>query len=323
MPHWYLKAGVQGAISLLPQARRWNRLLQRHVTGRLRLTDPYALGKWSTALGHLELTGRTGRLPATVVELGTGWFPVVPIALSLTGVPRVWTIDSQALLADDQVVATLTTVRDLHRAGCIEIPDRGLRRLEQALADPVGDPYRRLSLVGVTALVGDARRLALPTGSVELIVSNETLEHIPRDVIADIFTRFSHVGRPGAMMSHRIDMADHYASFDRRLSPYHFLRYSDRRWRWFDNGLQHQNRLRLSDHRQLHRSTGWHVVREAEPVGDPDALAGSPIAPQFAHLDPADLATYGVWLISRLAAADPAPAPLDRHPEPVVSALSG
>lgn len=37
MPHWYLKAAIQGALSRFPEPQRYNRLFQRHVT-RVRST---------------------------------------------------------------------------------------------------------------------------------------------------------------------------------------------------------------------------------------------------------------------------------------------
>ena len=54
--------------------------------------------------------------------------------------------------------------------------------------------------------------------------------------------------RPDGAFSSRIDLSDHFAHFDRSLSPYNFLRYSDRAWGLANSSLLHQNRLRRPDY---------------------------------------------------------------------------
>src|SRR5436305_15290696 len=98
MASWLLKAAVQGAISSLPARDRLNRLLQERVTGSLTLTDEVFERKLAQCRRHLE-SYRTqhGTLPGHVLELGTGWYPIIPIGLSLAGVERVTTMDVSPL----------------------------------------------------------------------------------------------------------------------------------------------------------------------------------------------------------------------------------
>src|SRR4030095_4374271 len=103
MPPWRLKAAVQGALSLLPEPQRWNRFLQSYVTGSLELGDAYFIEKWQQAAHHAEHAARRGGIAgARVMELGTGWFPIVPVGLALAGAARVDTVDLHDLLRHDK-----------------------------------------------------------------------------------------------------------------------------------------------------------------------------------------------------------------------------
>ena len=113
--------------------------------------------------------------------------------------------------------------------------------------------------LGIELLLTDARRIDLPAGHVDLFVSNNTLEHIPKDVLVGIFREFRRVGRRDSVMAHHIDLSDHYAGFDPSITVYNFLRFSERRWRLFNNRLHYQNRLRISDYRCIHVEAGWEL----------------------------------------------------------------
>jgi hypothetical protein len=97
-------------------------------------------------------------------------------------------------------------------------------------------------------------------------------------------------------MDHFIDMSDHYAHFDRRISEYNYLRYSDRRWRPFNNRLQYQNRLRISDYRRIVQEAGFRVVAEDAERGPAELLEQITLAPRFRSYSQEDLAVLRCWL---------------------------
>src|SRR5262245_48324869 len=105
---WWLKAGVQGTLSLFPQPQRWNRLFQRYVTRSITLQERTFQRKWRQALRHVAnwRSERTA-LPASALELGTGWHPVVPCGLALLGVPRIHTLDVTSLLCTRTLAETI------------------------------------------------------------------------------------------------------------------------------------------------------------------------------------------------------------------------
>jgi hypothetical protein len=299
MPPWVLKAAVQGVTSLLPGAEHVNRMLQRFVTGSLELDEATLLSKYGRCRQHLANYAAHGapRSAVAVMELGTGWFPVAPVGFALCGAAPVWSVDIVSHLAREQVLAVLRGfVACAPRLEGV-VPER-LARLERVLADPAGGPDELLAAVGVTNVLADARSLDVGR-RIDLIVSNNTLEHIPYEVMHDMFVHFRELVSEGGLMSHWIDMSDHYMNFDGSIGPYNFLKFPGPLWRLFNNKHQYQNRLRLPDFRHLHRSTGWTVVEERNTAGRAEELRRIRIAREFRRYREEDLLVYETWMVSR------------------------
>lgn len=316
MPSWYIKAGLQGALSLLPQPQRWNYVLQRHITGRLHLNDSYFESRLAACRQHIEniaFARQTDRPPPTVLELGTGWHPMVPVGLYLCGVDQITSVDVTPLTAPHLLAETLDFFvryadEDRLREHLPTVqPDRveTLRAVQAVVSSaPLDDLFGRLH---IKTVVTDARSLPYPDNSIGVFVSNTTLEHIPPDVIAGIFREFRRVGGASALMSHLIDLSDHYSGFDRTITPYHFLRYPPGRWRWFNNQLQFQNRLRVSDYRRLHHDNGFDIIREDNRTGTPEQVAQvtqMQLADMFKHYTHDDLIVTASGMVS-VAQPDP------------------
>jgi hypothetical protein len=280
MPSWLLKAAVQGAISPLPGRDRLNQLLQRYITGSVALTEEVFARKVAQCHRHLEsYKTQQGVVPRHVLELGTGWYPIVPLGLIDAGVERVTTVDVNPLC-------------DLPRARSA-VERSGRERGADAAATSAAE---LLEPLGIRVLIRDVRDSGLDPSSVDLFVSNNTLEHIPPATLAEIMAEFRRLAAPGAVMDHFIDMSDHYAHFDRKISEYNYLRYSDRRWRAFNNRLQYQNRLRVSDYRRIVQEAGFRVVAEDAERGPAEALEQITLAPRFRSYPRDELAVVRCWL---------------------------
>jgi hypothetical protein len=303
VPSWLLKAGVQGAISLVPGRHRLNALLQRHVTRSLTLSEAVFEAKLAQCSHHLarfrDLRG-SGSPPTAVLEVGTGWYPIVPIGLALAGADEVTTVDVSPLTDADRTRRTLELYATWLRAGRLALPGMDAARAQRALgrareAD-TASARELLAHLGVRALVGDARATRLPDATIDLIVSNNTFEHIPPAVLPAVMAELRRVAAPGAVMDHFIDISDHYAHFDHSLTEFNYLRYPPRVWRLFNNRLQYQSRLREPDYRRLFEAAGFRVVAQESERGAPKELAAIPLAPQFRHYAHDDLLVLRTWI---------------------------
>lgn len=305
MPSWLLKAALQGVMSALPASDRLNYLFQRHVTGSVVLSDEVFQRKVAQCSRHIQsfqAARADAGLPGVALELGTGWYPVVPVGLALAGVTRVVTVDVSSLLSPERTRRVLAAYAALLRSGEAEkllpriSPDRAAVVAAAAADQATKSTDELLAPLGIQVLIGDARASGLPAGSVDLFVSNNTFEHIAPQVLREIVAEFKRLAAPGAVMDHFIDMSDHYAHFDGAITEFNYLRYSDRTWRLFNNRLQYQSRLRIPDYRRIVGEGGFSIVAEDDEQGPADALAAVALAPRFRHYAVEDLLTLRVWL---------------------------
>ena len=114
MKKWIAKALVQKVLSLLPGAHRWNKWFQKYVTRGYWLTPDLFARKRHHAQEHLDsykrlrtTSGGSASVPKTALEIGTGWYPVVPLSLIAAGVERVYSVDIVWLCTREQLERTL------------------------------------------------------------------------------------------------------------------------------------------------------------------------------------------------------------------------
>jgi hypothetical protein len=149
--------------------------------------------------------------------------------------------------------------------------------------------------------IGDATSTGLPPGSIDLFVSNNVFEHVPREELGRILVEQHRVGSPGALLSHHIDLRDHYAKVDRRISVYHMLRFSSRAWWWLNSRMEPQNRLRQSDYLRLLDDTGFELLSNGTTTGSSTAYAAARrnLAREFEGYAEDDLAVINMWIAAR------------------------
>lgn len=304
---WIAKALLQKAFSMMPGGHRINYIFQKRVSKRLIATEASIATRIRWAGEHLAYyTQVTGNIrPNSVLELGTGWWLTVPIAFFLCGIKRIATIDITPLLRMNELRALITVYANIpyerlksYLPQADEIAYQQLVALSQT---PMDDLISILKTLHIEYLITDARETHFDEGEFDLIVSNTTLEHISKPILTQIFGEFARISGENTIMSHLIDLSDHYAHVDKSLTPYNFLRYSQRTWAWFfNNNLHYQSRLRFPNYQRIHTQTGFEIIiadvnRESAPQ-----LAHLKIHPDFAKYSQDDLAVTSAWMISRL-----------------------
>lgn len=296
---WLVKAAAQRGLSVLPRADAANYWFQRHVTHGLPRSDDSFLVHARETLVHLRAFEEHGSVPAGdahFYEFGAGWDLVTPLLFRALGVRAQTLIDIRANVRFDAVAETLAQI-DRHRA---QVESEAGRPLERLPAIGSLDDLERLGIVYLAPR--DARDTRLQAESFDFASSTFTLEHIPAKDIAPILAESARLLRGEGVMSHSIDMEDHYSFFDSSVSPYNFLRYGERRWAVANSPLHYQNRLRLPDYLALFERPGLELleVRREDP-GDEDRreLAGLDLAPRFRGYDVNELGVRGAVVVAR------------------------
>ncbi|OFY37441.1 MAG: hypothetical protein A2W91_14710 [Bacteroidetes bacterium GWF2_38_335] len=259
MKKWVLKAIVQKIISWLPFSNKINYFFQKHITKGVTLTNELFEAKLVQAEKHLGyyrvLNINKGEVNSTL-ELGTGWFPVIPVCMFLAGADRIITVDISNLIKEKNLNITIEKFIEYFSNGKLQklFPKVILSRFEliKSTYEETKSGQQTLQKLNIQTLICDARKLPISESQIDLITSNNTFEHIYPSILIDILSEFKRVSKPGGVQSHFIDMSDHFAHLDKSITIYNFLRFSDKRWKFIDNNVQPQNRLRISDYRKLY-----------------------------------------------------------------------
>ena len=305
MKKWVLKAVVQKGISFLPFKHQINFLFQKYVTKGVNLTEPYFEDRLTHYKHHSQFQEKYKKTlrGITVLELGTGWHPVVPIGFFLSGADQIYTVDISELTDREKVLDTIDIFLRYQKDGrlasfCKVAPER-LAVLETIATRRASYDWEQIKeALNLQYLVVDARKLPLENQTIDLITSNNTFEHVYADVLKDILLSFKRVLNPNGLMSHFIDMSDHFAHLDRSITIYNFLQFSEQQWSLIDNSVQPQNRWRIPQFRELYQELGLPITEELNREGDLEALKSVQIHSSFQKMSLEDLAVSHSYVVS-------------------------
>jgi hypothetical protein len=239
---------------------------------------------------------------ACVLEVGSGWQPMIPIIYSLAGASRVYLTDLNKLLRPDTFNAALESLRT-QRQMILDKLKLDPQKLDHALRSEPGTPMeqrlKELNLVYMAPC--DCRKMSLPAASLEVVTSRACLEHVPPDVIQDIFHESFRLLKKGGVMCHIVDHSDHWEHMDKSITRVNFLQYSESVFRWTCiNPLNYQNRLRHPEYIEMLGKAGFRLVREEHKVDQPSlkALPQMNLPERFHRFSTEELATIDSYLLA-------------------------
>ena len=271
---WKLKSRAFRLLSRLPGGALY--FVQRHVTRRSRVDIRMIHEGWKY---HREAVERTGA--KRLIEFGAGK-----------------TLAQNLYLSD---LLDLQEVVDLNPMMELGMVNEAIVQLVALGASLDGRPVR--SAAELEEIYGiryrapfDMRATGHQDASFDICVSTNTLEHVPRDDIAAIFTELRRILRPDGRVSAMIDYSDHYAHSDRSLSRLHYLTLSETEWQRHNHANHYQNRLRHGHYADIFASTGFAVLSD-EPTDYADP-AGLALRDELCTGAPTDFATTGFWQLT-------------------------
>lgn len=210
-----------------------------------------------------------------VLEIGTGWFPVIPLMLSIEGAEHIYMTDLTRHMDDITFRATLEFLKK-------QRPD--LEKLSSVYSlDDIPASY---------LAPFDASQV--PDQSVDLVISRTVLEHVPRDDIADFLSSLRPKLAPGGHMIHLVDNSDHLEFNDKAVSRVNFLTWSERKHSLINFLIKGgENRLRHHEYPAIFAQAGFDVVKERAFVDKPtlDVIDSLELEAPFSGMTPQQLAT--------------------------------
>ena len=303
--NWRVKGVIQGALSRMPGGGILNNYLQTTL-GSLRdfeaNVDVKVLDDWLVLAGYMhELGVRPQNLD--YVEVGTGWYPTLPICFWLAGARSCRTFDVTRHLNPKMTFRMLSRLKH-HLPAIAEASYRPLAEVQADYASlckaKTAEELLRAANIEYLA-PHDAAYSGLPDSSVDVVFSNSVLEHVHPDAILRIMHESRRILRKGGLAIHSVNCGDHYAYFDRSITAANYLTYPQRKWSKWNNSLLYQNRLRPSDFMDLAEASGMRIVlRKCKP--NPQLLSVLPalaIAPEFRHYPPEQLASTSIGFVAQ------------------------
>lgn len=309
--NWKLKAHMLAVLSRLPAGDQlYHRLQQVAGTNKLHLDRDL---ERAFELVRLAREVDASLKDASILEVGTGWRPLVPFVFALCGAKSVVTVDVNPWLTHDyaleiwkalgsrlELIAAETGVR------LMDVRDR-YRKVDFSLKDL----HEFLGQANVTyQYPADARSTGLPENSIDMVVSSNVLEHIPHEVQTDIHLESLRVLKSGGIAVHRFNPQDHYSTVDGKITNANFLRFSEKQWNWLGgSGLAYHNRLRAPAYRDMFKNVGFdlRICRERVDERSLEAIESGelPLSSEFISELPRDLAVDYMWVVAQKPLSQP------------------
>ena len=305
--HWKTKVKIQRALEQFPGGRRayaWcQRLngsrgdgqLKSNVEQGLRLLKTFA--KAGQSIQDLE-----------TMEIGSGWAMIVPLVFWLNGQRSCHTYDLSHLVDPALLQKAMRRLAKLcadpaalesHRPFTLR-PERGalFRQLVEARTDAIELLERCEIHYHAPA---DAGETPHADGSLDLVFSNNVLEHVPPDAIRRLFREARRTLKSGGWMLHVIDPSDHFAHDDGSISPINFLTYSEADFARFNNSFGFQNRLRGAQHRQLMEEAGFEILHWESRLNAAaqEHLPRLKLHSDFARFSPEEICSMSLRVVAR------------------------
>jgi len=279
-PPWWLRIIAKMILARLPLPYRWWRRLGLFRHGDL--AGDVERRALAFALHHGNYRRLAGAPLRGFVEIGPGDSLGLALFAKAAGAETIWLVDAGDFAVDDPAHYRATLAR-IAASGLVPpvvaVPERA-----DAVLAATGAVY---ATDGIAALgrLGDA--------TIDLVMSNAALEHLPRAEFDEFLRQHFRILRPGGIGSHTIDLQDHLGG------GLDHLRFAERFWEYqavARSGF-YTNRLRQSEICARARDCGF-VVTAAPALRWPrPPLPRRALAREFRDLPDDELCIAGFILI--------------------------
>ncbi|MBU1043282.1 MAG: class I SAM-dependent methyltransferase [Candidatus Omnitrophica bacterium] len=262
--NWRQKGILQNILSVVPFGTALNDLLQIKWGGLRDIDSAVEEKFFNDWLVFCSLMKEIDLPIQELVffEVGTGWFPVLPFCFSLAGAKKCLTYDINRHMNAQLTFKMVSIISRFSK----EISNVSLRQslmIESYCQQYLGsaDLHKLLEQARIEYHApADATKTGLASESVDVLFSNSVLEHVPSQVIFKLMEESYRVLRKKGIIMHSVNCGDHYAYFDKNITPINYLRYSESDWKFWNNALQFQNRLRPIDFVESAKKAGFEIL---------------------------------------------------------------
>jgi hypothetical protein len=285
---WRLKVIKQSLLIRIPFGQTLRRVKRKYFGYE---PNPNNLQDTLSYFFHMEevLRGMNRSFEgATVLEIGSGWFPTIPIMLGVGGAKRILMSDLNPHM---DAVTFASTLRFLKRAMPSNRCLQGVNNIDDL-------PISYLAPFDTDVI---------PDGSIDCVISRTVLEHIPSHDIYQLLTALRSKLSPSGLMMHLVDHSDHFEHSDKSISKINFLTWSGRKHAVINFLTREgENRMRHHEYPPLFEMAGYRVTSTFQVHESTRVQARSlHLAPPYASMSADQLATLSsVYVLTPHQIAD-------------------
>jgi SAM-dependent methyltransferase len=255
----------------LPQGEKLNYIFQKYITHSLPISESDLSDKVDTINSHFNNFKRYNRHidpgNCKYYEFGTGYDLVIPIGIRMFGFGELTCVDIRELVFPELINDSVKRLKNYsskfyYNTGIL---DNLALFKRNNFRDVLKDSFK----INYFA-PSDARNTDLKSNSIDFILSNATMEHIPKKDLPDILKECYRILKPGGIMSNVIDYRDHWSFFDNEISVYNYLQYSEKEFDKINPSIMYQNRMRHKDYMKIISEAGFKILEEIK--NEPDEI---------------------------------------------------
>ena len=187
---------------------------------------------------------------STILEIGSGWFPTIPILLARDGAKKVLMSDLNIHMDEITFNATLDYLKNRFEN------DNYIQNIINFNSLPI----EYLAPFDTSQLLEN---------SIDIITSNTVLEHIPRADIYNLFSSLRQKISDNGVMVHLVDHSDHFEHHDKSISRINFLTWNEEKHALINYLIKDgENRMRHHEYYQVFADSGFQLVNEETDVDE-------------------------------------------------------
>lgn len=302
MEKWKYKAKIMHYAGIKPVDKLYY-LYQKHISKSLTHSSENFLALWQwKVLNHLVKIIKYGKVPvdsAVFYEYGAGWDLLAPFGFSIitrdSGKFQYICVDLNKFMHKELVYGTVHYYNILADAMNKKLQDNNMPfRIRSTHIDTDINIIKYLLLHNIVYKAPyDARQTDIESGSVDYIITNTVLHQIPIEDVKSILKECYRILKCGGIYSLNVSYMDMYTNFDKKITVYNYLKFSNEEWKQYSPPLHYQNRMRHCDYVKIFQDCGFEIIEEIPaPIleSDIEIIKNMKIANCFRNYSLEDLA---------------------------------
>lgn len=265
--NWKIKNAMFYLFEGVPFGDKLYYLMQKYITKSVWVDDSHFRCYFETKVkNHLEVIRKYGnrRIDESVFfEFGAGWDMLAPIGFGIGGGQRYIAVDLNDY-AHPELVKNTMELYSRNRDFIEKYYDSDVFSTQYARIDDIDgtlELIKELFHIEYYAPM-DAGNTPFNSASIDYVISNVSLEHIPYEDVRRIFKECYRLLKADGILSVTVDYSDHWQHTDNRISVFNYMKYSEKRWKKYNPSIHYQNRLRQSDYLRLLKESGFEIIQQ-------------------------------------------------------------